>query len=79
MGNLETTTKVSRLKSTEDNYSFTLGKENYHLLLRRKCSLKMDLKKSEFLKGFFNLFVFGFLFIIIQRKTMIFYCEENIH
>ena len=41
-------------------------KENYYHLLWRKCSLKLDLKKSEFLKGFFNLFVFGFLFTIIK-------------
>ena len=74
MGNIETTTKFSRLKSIssiEDNYSFTLvinllpsvltiiTKENYHPLLWRKCLLKLGLKKSEFLKGFLNLFVFG--------------------
>ena len=33
----------------------------------------LDLKNSEFLKGFFNLFVFGLLF-----TTMIFCGEENI-
>ena len=49
-------------------------------LLWRKCSLKLDLKKSEFLKGFCNLFVFGFFFRIMSFlvKTMIFYGEENV-
>ena len=77
MGNIETTTKFSRLKSIssiEDNYSFsnlfvfeclvTNTKENYYPVLSRKCSLEFGLKKSEFLKGFFSLFVFGFPFTI---------------
>ena len=37
--------------------------------------MKSDLKKSEFLKSFYNLFVFGCLFTVIK---MIFYGEENI-
>ena len=80
MGNIETTTKFSRLKSNssiEDNYSFTIvifkwlfttAKENDHPSLWRKCSLKLDLKKSAFLKGFLNLFVFGILFTIIKKN-----------
>ena len=63
--------------------SFTITKENYNPLLWRKCSLKFDLKKSDFLKAFCNLFVFGFFFKIIKkkgkRKTMIFYGKENVH
>ena len=31
----------------------------------------MDLKKSEFLKGFFNLFVLGFLFTIRKKKYVL--------
>ena len=46
-------------------YIFLLS---YSKLLRRKCSLKLDLKKSESLKGFCNLFVFSFLFIIIKKN-----------
>ena len=58
MGNIETKTKFSKLKIIilllySDVFVFkclfTITKENY--------------KKYEFLKGFFNLFVFGFLFI----------------
>ena len=49
--------------------SFTITKENYDPLLGRKCSLELDLKKSEFLKGFCDLFVFGFLFTIIKQKA----------
>ena len=30
--------------------------------------MKLDLKKSEFLKGFFSLFDFGFLFTIIKKN-----------
>ena len=30
--------------------------------------MRLDLKKSEFLKGFCNLFVFGFLFTIIKKN-----------
>ena len=69
MGNIETMTKSSRLKSVssiESNYSFTLviylfsdvslqlhitTKKNYYPLLWRKHSSKLDLRKSEFLKG----------------------------
>ena len=65
-GSKETTTKFSRLKSIfsiEDNYPFTLviclfsslftiTKEVNHPLLWRKCSLKLNLKKSEFFRLF---------------------------
>ena len=47
---------------------FIITKENYNPLLWRKCSLRLYLKKSEFLKGFFNLYVFGFLFTIINKN-----------
>ena len=30
--------------------------------------LEIGLRKPEFLKGFFNLFVFGFLFTIIKKN-----------
>ena len=78
MGNIETTTKFSRLKSIssiEDNYSFsnlfvfqclvTITKENYYPVLSRKCSLEFGLKKSEFLKGFL---VYLFLAFPLQLK-----------
>ena len=33
-----------------------------------KCLLKLDLRKSEFLKGFCDLFSFGFPFTIVRKK-----------
>ena len=47
---------------------FTITKENYNPLLWRKCSLKLDLKKSGFLKDFCYLFVFGFLLTITKNN-----------
>ena len=79
MVNVETATKFSKLKSIssiEDNYSFTLVIYNYHPLLWRKCLLKLGLKKPEFLKGFFNLFVFGFLFTIIKKNYDLLWCRK---
>ena len=62
MGNIETTTKFSRLQSNssvEDNYYFTLVNCLFSLqlqrktinlyLLYRKCSLKLDLKSGYLL------------------------------
>ena len=54
MGNKETTTKFSRLKSIssiEDDYCFTLVIylfSSISLQLRKKTIMKLDLKKSEF-------------------------------
>ena len=82
MGNIETTTKFSRLKTISSSYSFpsicficfqclfTITKENYHPLLRRKCSLKLDLKKSEFLKSFLNLSVFVSFYNCNYKKKL---------
>ena len=53
MGNIETTTKFSRLKSisiTEDNYSISLV-----------------------------IYLFSSVSLQLQRKTIIFYSEENVH
>ena len=89
-GSKETTTKFSRLKSIfsiEDNYPFTLviclfsslftiTKEVNHPLLWRKCSLKLNLKKSEFSKGFFVCFR---LSLYNYKEKLIFYGEENVH
>ena len=76
MGNIETTTKFSRLKSIylvskmiilllySNLFVFSVS-----LQLQRKIgfSLRLDLKKSEFRsKGYLNLFVFGFFFTITK-------------
>ena len=53
-----------------------MAKENYRPLLQRKCSLKLGLKNSEFLKGFFNVFVFGSLFTIIKKNYGILWCRK---
>ena len=79
MTNIDNTTKFSRLKSISriQDYSFNLviylfSNVSLHLqrktLLWRKCLMKLSLNKSEFLKGFFNLFVFGFL-CTIKKKS----------
>ena len=85
MGNIETTIKFSRLKSIfsiENNYSFTLviffqvPLYNYKVKLSsfivKKKPIEIVFKKSEFLKGFFNLFVSGFLFTIIKKNYDLF-------
>ena len=64
----------------KDNYSFTLAiylfslqlqKGTYHFLLWRKCSLKVDLKKREFLNGFTNLFSAASLQFFLVKKIFI--------
>ena len=85
--NIETTTKFSRLEGIsgiEDNYSFTLVifflvslynyKGKLSSFIVKKKSIEIGFKEvCEFLKGFFDLFVFGSLFTIIKKNYDIFY------
>ena len=81
MGNIETKAKFSRLKSISriEEYSFTLVTYLFSVSLFnykgkllsfivKKMFIEIGLKKSEFLKGFLNLFVFGFLFTIMKKN-----------
>ena len=43
-------------------------KQSFPDVLQNRCSLILDLTKSEFLKGFFNLYVLRFLFTIIKKN-----------
>ena len=74
MGNIETTTKFSRLKSVSSKIlktPFTITKENYHPSLCRKRLLKFDLKKSKFL-----IICFRFLFTIIKENYDLSWCRK---
>ena len=85
MGNIETKTKFSRLKSIsniEDNYYFicnlfvfkclfTITKENHNPLLRGKFSLKLHLTKSDFLKELAKIYMVKFNVLILNRLKII--------